>query len=257
MNRERFLKELEESLAGRLPENEIADILADHAEFFDVGLAEGATEKEVAERLGEPAKIALSLLRKEPLGSEPKAGQLAFLPKAPVHERIIALSVDVLISTFPFVWLSPRLAIVGFFVPQWVLHFTPSYLSTIRISNHWWIAAARPFWVVGLFSSCLWFLLINPAVLLFLKGQTLGKRLLGLKVVDKSGTPASRTQLITRELFGKLGLNALTSAIWLPLSPIVSLASLVWSIVSPEGLTLWDSMANTRVTKTQIRRKRA
>ncbi len=256
MNRERFLRELQEALAGRLPEDEITEILADHAEFFDVGLAEGATEEEVVGRLGDPAKIALSLLRKEPLGSEPKTVQPSFPPKAPVHERIIALSVDVSISTLPFVWLSPRLAIVGFFLPQWVLHFIPSYLSTIRISNHWWIAAARPFWVAALFGSCLWFLLINPLVLLLLKGQTLGKRLFGLKVIDKSGNSASRTQLITRELFGKLGLNALLSTIWLPLSPIVSLASLVWSIVSPEGHTLWDSMANTRAVKTSAQRKR-
>ncbi|MFP4661066.1 MAG: HAAS signaling domain-containing protein [Halanaerobiales bacterium] len=59
MNKAVFMQELREKLKS-LPENEIDDILYDYEEHFSVGIEKGKSEEEIAESLGNPAKIARS-----------------------------------------------------------------------------------------------------------------------------------------------------------------------------------------------------
>ena len=54
MNKEQYLNKLKKML----PENESQDILNDFKEHFITGLAEGKTEQEIIESLGDPLEIA-------------------------------------------------------------------------------------------------------------------------------------------------------------------------------------------------------
>lgn len=56
MNRDEFLSILKRTLKG-LPGREINDILDDYREHFRFGLAEGRTEQEIADSLGDPNSI--------------------------------------------------------------------------------------------------------------------------------------------------------------------------------------------------------
>lgn len=230
MTRERFMRELREALDGLLPDTEIEEILADHAEFFDTGLAEGNTEEEVAERLGEPTRIALALLQRE------TPVKTSHGKKVPVYKRAVAHAVDAMVPILPLLWLGPRLLITGFFWPQSVAEFLSARLSTVQATHGIW---ARLLWAIVLFSSAAWFLLVNPACLWLLKGQTLGKWLQGIRVVDSAGGAVSPVQAMVREVLNKLVLNALFSSLWSPYAGVVpSLISLVWCWVSPRGMTI-------------------
>ncbi|PKR86812.1 HAAS signaling domain-containing protein [Heyndrickxia camelliae] len=61
MTKDEFLNKLNEALRG-LSLNERQDILQDYQEHFVIGLEEGKTEAEIAERLGSPNSIAKELL---------------------------------------------------------------------------------------------------------------------------------------------------------------------------------------------------
>ncbi len=237
MNQEKFLKILRKELEGYLPKEDIDEIVSDHREFFQVGLSEGSGEEDVAKNLGDPAKIALSLMKKE---EKPT--------KVPVRLRFLAFGVDLLFGALPFVLVAPYYSVVGFFVPNVFSIFIGAILSTIQHSSHSFIASARLFWKVGAIFGALWFLLLDALSLKLFKGQTLGKWLFGLKVVsDKEGGSVRLGQCVTRELVGKLLLNGLMASLWLPLGFLPSLVSLAWNLYSPKGSTLWDSFAGTRV----------
>ena len=60
MTREAFIARLREGLRG-LPPHAVADILADYETHFADGLAAGRTEAEVAQALGDPARLAREL----------------------------------------------------------------------------------------------------------------------------------------------------------------------------------------------------
>jgi uncharacterized membrane protein len=71
MNKEKFLTELKRSL-GRMSEVEKGDVLYDYEEHFRMGAAEGKSEEQIAEALGNPRAIgksyAIDALLEEPKG---------------------------------------------------------------------------------------------------------------------------------------------------------------------------------------------
>lgn len=262
MKQNAFMKELKTALEGHMSEDELIDVLADYQEYFETGCAEGETEEEVAERLGHPARIALSLLNRKSESAEKEEmhagenrtehGQSRLsLPAPPLYARIAAIAFDILLAALPYLFLSPRLALSLFFTPQYLPMFLSSFISTIQISNHDWIASMRAFWLAGLYLSGIWWLFLNPLLLTVMKGQTLGKRLLGLRVVRPDGTGASPLQYFVREWFGKIALNMLLSMIWFPLSLLSAIASLILALVTKDGLTIWDALSGTRVTSSR------
>jgi len=60
MKRNEFIKRLKAGLKG-MPQADIDEIIADYEEHFDAGLAEGRSEEEVANALGNPARLAREL----------------------------------------------------------------------------------------------------------------------------------------------------------------------------------------------------
>ncbi|MFD2580525.1 DUF1700 domain-containing protein [Novosphingobium colocasiae] len=60
MTRNEFIRRLKAGLKG-IPEADLADIVADYDAHFDAALAEGRSEAEVAEALGNPGRLAREL----------------------------------------------------------------------------------------------------------------------------------------------------------------------------------------------------
>ncbi len=60
MNRADFLRRLKDALP-RIPADQRAEILADYESYFAEGVAAGRDEQEVADSLGDPARIAAEL----------------------------------------------------------------------------------------------------------------------------------------------------------------------------------------------------
>ncbi|MGV3487460.1 MAG: HAAS signaling domain-containing protein [Tuberibacillus sp.] len=61
MTKDQFLSELDKGLRG-LTFRERQDILLDYEEHFSIGLEEGKSEEEIAEKLGSPSQIAKEMM---------------------------------------------------------------------------------------------------------------------------------------------------------------------------------------------------
>ncbi|MCI8442078.1 MAG: DUF1700 domain-containing protein [Provencibacterium sp.] len=82
MTRVEYIRQLEFSLSGRLPQREVSEILRDYSEYFEAGKSEGKTEEEISISLGIPSAAAAQILseieeekgyrRKMPEPGEPK-----------------------------------------------------------------------------------------------------------------------------------------------------------------------------------------
>jgi len=58
MNEQEFIRILKNRLAGTLPEEELTDIVADYAEHFRIGRADGRSEEDLLRSLGSPEDLA-------------------------------------------------------------------------------------------------------------------------------------------------------------------------------------------------------
>lgn len=88
--------------------------------------------------------------------------------------------------------------------------------------------------------ALLFYLLYVPVCTLFLRGQTLGKRLMRIQVRQNGNQTVRRSALFFREFLGKLLLNSI---------PIVPLISLFTLLLTKEHKTLHDMLADTTVTE--------
>lgn len=78
MTKKEFLAELENALEGRLPADEVKEIIADYKEIFDCGLSDGKREEEISQEIASPAKIARKILDDEPLNTQGKRSGSSF-----------------------------------------------------------------------------------------------------------------------------------------------------------------------------------
>ena len=70
MNRSEYIAALTAALRGKLASAEIEEIVRDYREFFDDGVAQGKSEEQVAQELGDPREVAEQILSEE--RDEPK-----------------------------------------------------------------------------------------------------------------------------------------------------------------------------------------
>jgi uncharacterized RDD family membrane protein YckC len=124
----------------------------------------------------------------------------------------------------------------------------PSLLSTVNGSSHRWISDLQPFWTIMIILSVIWFLALNPLCMVIFKGQTIGKKIMGIRVVSHDGSRAGFLQIIVREWIGKYLINSLFSATSITFAAVLpSIGSLVWASLSKERMTIHDAIAQTRV----------
>lgn len=62
MTKKEFLRELENSLRGQLPEEDIIEIVSDYGDVFDNSEREGKSENETSDEIGSPASIVRTIL---------------------------------------------------------------------------------------------------------------------------------------------------------------------------------------------------
>lgn len=62
MKKYEFLRELENSLKGKLSQTDINEVLSDYGDIFDNGMIEGKSEDEIAENIGSPAAISKTII---------------------------------------------------------------------------------------------------------------------------------------------------------------------------------------------------
>ena len=129
-------------------------------------LARGQSMEEVLRQLGDPASFAVSFLSAEPLAA------------APHGNRILAKIIDVLPSVLVFVvvFLLGRMMAGGPFQRTWFM-FGPLALVGAMLMWPIYTVAAEYWW-----------------------SATLGKRLMGLRVVQESGARITLGQALVRQL---------------------------------------------------------
>ncbi len=112
MNKETFLDELKRSL-GRMPESEKKEVLYDYEEHFRMGTAEGKSEEQVAQSLGNPRLIGRSYVIDAML-EERDGGRVA------AGSVVRALFASISLTFFNLIFiLGPFVGLVGVMIGLW------------------------------------------------------------------------------------------------------------------------------------------
>ena len=113
MTRDQFLSQLRLSL-GNMPDADKQDIVYDYEEHFRIGLADGKSEAQIAESLGNPRVIGNSY-RIDAMLTEPKEG--GGVPTACVARAVFA---SICLTYFNIVFvLGPFFGLVGLLFGMW------------------------------------------------------------------------------------------------------------------------------------------
>lgn len=166
---EEYLKEFERWVAG--PKERKAQLRAELEEHLRA--AQAAGDIEALKRLGTPREAAQAFSE----GHE--------LSLAPLPRRIGAALVDMGVAV--------ALAIAAGGLGSW------SAIERASETGDAEVLAAAPVAAVLLATACLWWVVILP-VLEWRYGQTLGKRIFGLRVVGESGVAPKFGQVVVRRL---------------------------------------------------------
>lgn len=263
MRQSEYLRELKECLETRVTPEELTDILSDYESFFISGREEGRTEDEISEELGSPAFLAKSLLEEYGENQSEQPVQCISSP----GRRLCAYALDAVIAVIPALILS---LVIGTIALPYLLFITyPSpaagasaYLgysayesySTYEVtsnseiegnggrafSQEIWKDGRKPGLSISISAvfGLLFYLFYSLGCTLLLRGQTIGKKFLHIKVKHSNTEPATRGAILCREFIGKLILNSI---------PIVPLISFFTILFTKEHRALHDMLAGTIV----------
>ena len=113
MTREKFLSDLKGAL-GRMSEEERREVIYDYEEHFRMGAAEGKTEDQIAQSLGNPRVIGKSYAIDALLEEPKEGGEL----KAASILRAVFASISLTFFNVIFI-LGPFLGLVGVLIGLW------------------------------------------------------------------------------------------------------------------------------------------
>ncbi|EHQ90580.1 RDD family protein [Desulfosporosinus youngiae] len=274
MKQSEYLRELKENLEGKLAPETVKDILADYESFFLAGREEGKTDDEISDGLGSPAFLAKSLLE----GQAATENGLTVKPDKHIAHpgrRLCAYLIDAAIAFLPVLVLTSFLgsAIMSFYMfifypaplsgASVFLSYaaygeyktTESYPVEVQVqpetnreivreggSNPERVQKDFPkptaVKIAAAWFALAFYLLYSLVATLLFRGQTVGKKLLRLKVRRSDTGPVSSGSIFLRELLMKTVINSI---------PLVPLISLVTILYSEEHKTLHDMLADTIV----------
>lgn len=275
MKQSEYLGELRENLEGKLAPEIVKDILADYESFFLAGREEEKTDDDISAGLGSPAFLAKSLLEAQ---AATEKGPSVKPDKHIAHpgRRLCAYLIDAAIALLPVLVVTSFLgsAIMSFYM--FIFYPAPLfgasvYLSYAAYGEYTTTSEGYPVEVqvqpetnreivreggsnpgnvqkdfpkptavkiaAALFALAFYLFYALLATLLF-RGQTIGKKLLGLKVRRSDTGPVISGAILLRELLMKIVINSI---------PLVPLISLVTILSSREHKTLHDMLADTIV----------
>lgn len=277
MKQSEYLRELKENLESRVSIEELKDILSDYESFFMSGREEGKSDDEISEELGSPAFLAKSLLE-EHNGKETKQLNKQITSPgrrlcAYVMDAIIAV-VPALIAVFiigralalPYVlflaYPSPVAGASAYLsysayteysssgvVETYVIGEDGTKVTNANNSESGLKSADQSHWKDGrkpsLITSILaivgliFYLIYSLVCSLLFKGQTLGKKLMHIKIRRSNTELVTRGTIFYREFLGKTLINSI------PLIPLISLFTILFT---KEHKALHDMLADTIVT---------
>ncbi|MCO1603097.1 RDD family protein [Desulfosporosinus nitroreducens] len=268
MTQSEYLRELKENLAGRLAPEMVMDILTDYESFFVSGREDGKTDDEISEGLGSPAYLAKALLQEQ---AQTETGQTEKPDKhiANPGRRLCAFLIDAVIAVLPAFIVTSFLgsAVLTFFLLMMypsplggafvytgyatfqsfsVVESSPGSSITIpegsqeNVRENVRESVLRPttLSIAAALLALAFYLLYSVAATLIFKGQTVGKKLMRLKVRRSDSGPLTKGGIFSRELLGKVLINSI---------PIVPLISIVTILLTKEHKALHDLLADTIV----------
>lgn len=270
MKQHEFLRELKENLESRMSPEELEDILSDYESFFISGREEGKSDDEISEELGSPAFLAKSLL-------EEHAGRETIQRNKHVSNpgrRLCAYVIDAIISVLPILLIVLIMA-KSFALPYIMFLSYPSplpgasiylsYPAYTEFSEKSSSAVIRTYVVtesgrtkmvsennpasgdksrlpryIPAILGLAFYLLYSLVCSLLLKGQTIGKKLMGIKILKSNENPATGGTIFFREFLGKILLNSI------PIIPVISIFTI---LLTKEHKALHDMLADTIIAE--------
>lgn len=257
-----YLNELKENLEGRLPPEAIEDILSDYESFFVSGRDDGKTDDEISTSLGSPTFLAKSLLEAQ---EETQAAPDKHI--ANPGRRLCAYFIDAVIAVLPafvitYVLGSAILSYMLLIAYPSPLVGASTYLSyaayqeytTTVTGPHAVISVAQngakstqkdisrptPVSIAFAVFALVFYMLYSLGATLILRGQTIGKRLMHIKVRRSNADPVKKGSIFSRELLGKILINSI---------PIVPFVSIFTILLTREHKALHDMLADTIVVE--------
>ena len=252
MKQSEYLSELKENLEGKIPSETLRDILSDYESFYISGREEGKTDDEISSELGSPAFLAKSLLE-EPEGKQEENKRISNQGR-----RLCAYLIDALIAVLPSAIITGVLgaAVLSFML----LALYPAPLVGVTIYSNYSIphpdteiitnidgeaenirqdsgipsAASIAFAVFGI----VFYVIYSLIAALIFKGQTIGKKLMHIRVCRSNMAPITKGNILSRELIGKILINSI------PIVPIISIFTIAFT---KEHKAIHDMLADTIV----------
>lgn len=271
MKKYEFLRELENSLAGKLSETDINEVLSDYGDIFDNGMSQGRSEDEIAESIGSPAAISKTIVDDSQRSSTIDVNQAVRTDTsnlASMSRRLGAYLIDTFATSLLIIAL-----LLAAFIPYSVSteistsqeiitegagtsSASKNYIYPVESTNTaedildtyvYRKSLNTPFVasnIIGVLFFMLFsfgFLNIITAVELWVfRGYTLGKWITRIRVVNMDGGRITFWDAILRDVIIKSIGNAITSG-------ILNVASFVWGCSTPEHKTVHDLAAKTKV----------
>lgn len=262
MKQSEYLRELKENLEGKLPQETLKDILSDYECFFLSGREDGKTDDEIANELGSPAFLAKSLLAEH---AETEQALPDIRIANPSH-RLSAFFIDAIIAVLPAFVVT---CVLGSAVLSYVLLLMyPSPLAGASVltghSTYQELVATETTSdgsgaisgegqeiiqsdsrkptkasIALALISLAFYLLYSLGATLFFRGQTIGKKLMGIKVRRSDAAPLTKGSIFNRELLGKVVINSI------PIVPVISIFTILFT---KERKALHDMLAGTIVS---------
>lgn len=273
MKQTEYLRELKENLESQISPEELKDILSDYESFFVSGREDGKTDDEISQELGSPAFLAKSLLEehigKETLQQDKHITNPGRRLCAYVIDAIIAVLPTLILSLFigtimlPYLlfitYPSPGIGAMGYlsFSTYSTLELTSSHEisengekvvkddNVVRAkkadNENNWVNGKKPNPITSILATLTlaFYLLYALICTLLFRGQTIGKKLMHIKVRRTNTESITKGTIFYREFLGKTLINSI---------PIIPLISFFTILFTKEHKALHDMLADTIVS---------
>jgi uncharacterized RDD family membrane protein YckC len=234
MNKDEFIRELENNLFGKIEKDDLQNILMDYDEIFESSKAENKTEDETSRMIGSPSIVAKNILDDYTDMKISKPSGAVNYEIAPFGKRIAAFIIDSILSLLPLaIFIAAPIGIIN---ALFIAPINPFILFTFAIRNF------RPTNVqiaINL-TLILIFFLYGTVVMIMLKNKTIGMYLMGIKVVKTNNRSLKVVDIILRQFLGKIIIPGFTFG-------ISNIVSFFWALFSKSNTTVQDKIAGTLV----------
>lgn len=230
MKQSEYLRELKENLEGKLSPEALKDILSDYESFFVSGKEDGKTDDEISNELGSPAFLAKSLLEEHAETESNQPDKRIANPGRRLCAYFIDAAVAVLpsfvvtcilgsaiLSYFLFIMypspLAGASAFTGYSTYQEFLTTDTNLHDVVSVSEEGRkgiqedVKKPTPVSIAMALLSLAFYVLYSLGVTLFFRGQTIGKKLMRIKVRRSDTSPVTKGSIFSREFLGKFSLT--------------------------------------------------